>query len=209
VTESRGRRDVIAVLVLIEVAAGLLAALGQALLMASPLFLVVPVLKVVFLLVVSGRLVRGRRWAVVTMLVVHTLAIVGFGFGLVLGATPWFTASVTLTGLLTGLGVPLAVLWLCVGLLRSGPDRPALPAGPVAGSPWPHAAAPPAGALAGLPAAPPAGALAGLPAVRAVPAGAVPPAVPWGGPPISVAAGAPTEPMPLPTTRALPTEALR
>jgi len=118
VTESRGRRDVIAVLVLIEVAAGLLAALGQALFMASPVFLAVPVLKTVFLLVVSNRLVRGRRWAVVTMLVVHTLALVGFGFGLVLGATPWFTASVTLTGLLTGLGVPLAVLWLCVRLLR-------------------------------------------------------------------------------------------
>jgi hypothetical protein len=209
VTESRGRRDVIAVLVLIEVAAGLLAALGQALLMASPLFLVVPVLKAVFLLVVSGRLVRGRRWAVVTMLVVHTLAIVGFGFGLVLGATPWLTASVTLTGLLTGLGVPLAVLWLCVGLLRSGPDRPALPAGPVAGSPWPHAAAPPAGAgPRAWPVAVPAGAgPQGWPV--AMPTGAVPPADPWGAPPISAATGAPTEPRPLAATRALPTEALR
>jgi hypothetical protein len=199
VTESRGRRDVIAVLVLIEVAAGLLAALGQALFMASPLFLVVPVLKVVFLLVVSARLARGRRWAVVTMLVVHTLAIVGFGFGLVLGATPWFTASVTLTGLLTGLGVPLAVLWLCVGLLRSGADRPALPAGPVAGSPWPPAAAPPPGALARQPPTWPV----------AVPAGAVPPADPWGTPPISAATGMPAEPGPLAATRALPTEALR
>jgi len=176
VTESRGRRDVIAVLVLIEVAAGLLAALGQALLMASPLFLVVPVLKTVFLLVVSARLVRGRRWAMVTMLVVHTLAIVGFGFGLVLGATPWFTASVTLTGLLTGLGVPLAVLWLCVGLLRSGP---ALTAGPAAWSPWPHAAAP---AGVGPQAWP-----------VAVPAGAVPPVDPWGAAPISATTAVPTE----------------
>ncbi len=181
-TESRGRRDVIAVLVLIEVAAGLLAALGQALFMASPLFLVVPVLKVVFLLVVSARLVRGRRWAVVTMVVVHTLAIVGFGFGLVLGATPWFTASVTLTGLLTGLGVPLAVLWLCVGLLRSGPESPA---GPVAGSPWPHAVHP----------------FAAHPSPAAVGAPAWPAAAdPWAAP-----AGAP----PLGATRALPTEALR
>jgi hypothetical protein len=185
VTESRGRRDVIAVLVLIEVAAGLLAALGQALFMASPLFLAVPVLKTVLLLVVSNRLVRGRRWAVVTMLVAHTLAIVGFGFGLVLGATPWFTASVTLTGLLTGLGVPLAVLWLCVRLLRSGSERPARPALPVAGSPRPHAAYPPVGrpwpVAVGAP---------GWPAA----------ADPWAVP----APAPPPEP-----TRALPTEALR
>ena len=181
-TESRGRRDVIAVLVLIEVAAGLLAALGQALFMASPLFLAVPVLKTVLLLVVSNRLVRGRRWAVVTMLVAHTLAIVGFGFGLVLGATPWFTASVTLTGLLTGLGVPLAVLWLCVRLLRSGSERPA---GPVAGSPLPHAAHPPVA----------------RPSPVAVGAPAWPPAAdPWALP----------APAPPPAaTRALPTEALR
>lgn len=187
-TESRGRRDVIAVLVLIEVAAGLLAALGQALFMASPLFLAVPVLKTVFLLVVSNRLVRGRRWAVVTMLVVHTLALVGFGFGLVLGATPWFTASVTLTGLLSGLGVPLAVLWLCVRLLR---ERHA----PVAGPPWPRAALPPSPTLVGPP-----------PVATAVPAGSGVPAWPLAADPWAAPAGAPA---PLAATRALPTEALR
>jgi hypothetical protein len=136
------------------------------------------------------------------MLVVHTLALVGFGFGLVLGATPWFTASVTLTGLLTGLGVPLAVLWLCVRLLRERHIPVAVPPWPrttLAGPPWPRAALPPA-ALAGPP--PVASTPAGL---TAAPAGSGGPAWPLAADPWATPGGA----APLAATRALPTEALR
>jgi hypothetical protein len=112
-----GAADVIAVLVLVEVAAGLLAAIGQAVFMASPIYLLVPALKAVLLLVLSGQLARAQRWALIAMMAVQALALAGFWLGLAAGMTPWLAGSVTLSGLLTEVGVPLAIGWLCARIM--------------------------------------------------------------------------------------------
>jgi hypothetical protein len=77
----------------------------------------VPVGRAVLLLVLANRLARGRRKATVAMLVVQGISVAGFWVGLILGATPWLAASVTLTGLLTGVALPVLVIWCCGTLL--------------------------------------------------------------------------------------------
>jgi hypothetical protein len=140
---SRASFDVILVLVLIESAAWLLAGFGQAIFMGGPVPLLVPLLKSLLVIVLAVRAAGAgaghREWAVLALLVVHALALPGFWLGLAAGFAPWVTPSVTLAGLLTGVALPLAVVCLCVGLLR----RPRATAAP---PPDVHAAPTSAGA---------------------------------------------------------------
>ena len=126
-----GRADVVSVLLCIQAAATLLGVAGLLLLMGSPVYLAGSVTKAAALLWLASAIRRGRQSALVLTIVVEWAALLGAWFGLVLGLLPGLTPAMTLTGLVAGLGLPVAVAWLCAGLLARGPAtaRPAT-AGP-------------------------------------------------------------------------------
>lgn len=155
-----GPADVIYVLTLLQVAAGLLAMLGELVLMGgSPLYLPIPLAKAVVLLVVAAKILRGRRWAMIAMIVNEALAVLGFWVGALIGLFPQLDHTVNLVGLLTGLALPVGITYLCATLLARTPARRPTPvrAGPPpepfvpAVDPWPGAPVTDPHALAGRP----------------------------------------------------------
>jgi hypothetical protein len=116
-------RDVVFVLLLVQAGAGLLASTGELALMGSPLYLIVPIVKATAVVVIASRVARDRGWAIVAAVVVQWLGLLGMWFGLALGVVSPFSPTLTLTGLLTELALPLAVILLCVPLLARRPTR--------------------------------------------------------------------------------------
>ena len=118
--ESRRGMDVVYVLCLMQVAFLLLGAVGEQLLMGgNPLYLGLPLIKVVLLFVFATKAVKGRRWAMVALLVVQAITVGGFALQYVVGGLlPMLDFTVNLVGLLTNVGLPVAVAWLCVNELR-------------------------------------------------------------------------------------------
>jgi hypothetical protein len=114
------RGDVIYVLSLMQGAFLLLAGLGELLLMGgNPLYLVLPAAKLALMLWLATKVVKGRRWAVITMIVVQTVTLIGFQLQWLGGLLiPALDFTVNLVGLLTNVGMPAAVIALCVGALR-------------------------------------------------------------------------------------------
>jgi hypothetical protein len=122
-----GPADVVYGLVLLECGFTLLAMLGEILFMGgNPLYLVMPIAKSAALLLFATKLLRGRRWAAVALIIAHALTLIGFWLNLLLALLPTLTFSINLVGLLTGVALPVGVIWLCVSLL-SGPRLIRLP----------------------------------------------------------------------------------
>lgn len=109
------------VLLLVQTGAGLLAAVGELLLMASPLYAVLPLLRAAAMVVLAVKVVRGRRWAIVAVIAVQWLGLLGQWVGVVLGALRELDPSFTLAGLLTGVALPVAVIILGARLLATRP----------------------------------------------------------------------------------------
>jgi len=118
--ESRRGMDVVYVLCLMQVAFLVLGAVGEQLLMGgNPLYLGLPLIKVVLLFVFATKAVKGRRWAMVALLVTQAITVGGFALQYVVGGLlPMLDFTVNLVGLLTNVGIPAAVAWLCVSELR-------------------------------------------------------------------------------------------
>lgn len=129
--------DVAHVLVLLQAGAGLLAMLGEVVMMGSPIYLIAPVANAALLIILSVLLRRGRIWAAVTLVAVEVATVVGFMLSTVVGLLPGVDFTINLVGLLTGIGIPVAIVVLCIGLLvtraRAGAATGAV-AGAVAGS---------------------------------------------------------------------------
>ena len=119
--ESRRGMDVVYVLCLMQVAFLVLGAVGEQLLMGgNPLYLGLPLIKVVLLFVFATKAVKGRRWAMVALLVTQAITVGGFALQYVVGGLlPMLDFTVNLVGLLTNVGIPAAVAWLCVSELRA------------------------------------------------------------------------------------------
>jgi hypothetical protein len=116
--ERGGPADVVYVLCLMQVAFLVLAALGEMLLMGgNPAYLVLPLVKVVTLLVVATKVVKGRRWAMITMIVIQGVTLAGFWLALIAGILPWVDDTVNLVGLLTNLAMPAVIVYLCAALI--------------------------------------------------------------------------------------------
>jgi hypothetical protein len=127
--ESRRGMDVVYVLCLMQVAFLLLGAVGEQLLMGgNPLYLGLPLVKVILLFVFATKAVKGRRWAMVALLVTQAITVGGFVLQFVVGALlPMLDYTVNLVGLLTNVGLPVAVAWLCVAELRVYARSPSYP----------------------------------------------------------------------------------
>lgn len=129
---SRGQADVVYVMSLLQGAFVVLAGLGELLLMhGNPFYLVLPVVKAVLLGVFAGRVVAGRRWAMVALIVVEGVTLVGFWLQVLASLLPFVDFTVNLVGLMTGVAMPLAVIYLCARLIAITPRpvkvRPAAP----------------------------------------------------------------------------------
>jgi hypothetical protein len=107
--------DVVYVLCLMQAGLVLLAGLGETLLMGgNALYLIPPVAKTVVLFVLAAKVVGGRRWAAIGLIVVQAMTLLGFGIQLAAGfGLPWVDFTVNLLVLLTNLGMPIAMIYLC------------------------------------------------------------------------------------------------
>jgi hypothetical protein len=112
--------DIVYVLTLIEVASVLLAAVGEVLLMGgNPAYLLIPVVKSVLLLVFATGAVRRRRWALRALVVLSWLTLAGFVLPLLVGLVAPVEFTVNIVDLMTTVGIPVAVIWLCRPHLRA------------------------------------------------------------------------------------------
>jgi hypothetical protein len=138
-SERGGPGEVVYVLLLLQAAAGLLASLGELLLMGTPIYAILPVARAVVLVVLAAKIVRGRLWALITVVVLEWLGLLGGWLGLLLGLLPGLAPSVTLMALVTELALPAAVIMLCARTLAAHPRRrtpPMATAAPVATAPF-------------------------------------------------------------------------
>lgn len=108
-------------LLLLQAAFGLLASLGEMLLMGTPLYAALPLARAVVLVVLAAKIVRGRRWAVIAVVVLEWLGLLGGWLGVLLGLLPGLAPSITLMSLLTEVALPIAVIALCARLLPRVP----------------------------------------------------------------------------------------
>jgi hypothetical protein len=118
------RADVLYVLCLMQGAFLLLAGLGELLLMGgNPAYLLLPVAKLVLLLWLATKVVKGRRWAGITLIVVQVVTLLGYQLQMLGGALlPIVDFTVNLVGLLTNLALPIAMIWLAVQVLTRDPS---------------------------------------------------------------------------------------
>lgn len=118
------RADVLYVLCLMQGAFLLLAGLGELLLMGgNPVYLLLPVAKLVLLLWLATKVVKGRRWAGITLIVVQAVTLLGYQVQLLGGALlPMVDFTVNLVGLLTNLALPIAMIWLTVQVFTRVPS---------------------------------------------------------------------------------------
>jgi len=130
--ERGGRADVLFVLALMQASFLLLAGFGEVLMMGgSAAYLVAPVAKLVLLVVLATKVVKGRRWAMVTLMVVQVITLVGFTIENLIGLLPGLDYSVNLVGLATNVALPITMVYLCAGLI----DHSRRPPGAVAAPP--------------------------------------------------------------------------
>lgn len=118
---TRSRAEVLFVLLTLQAALTLLGAVGLLLFMGSALYLAGSVLKGTVLFLLATKIVRGRQWALVLTIAVEWVALLAVWAGVLIGLLPMFTPSMTMTGLLTEVGLPVAVMWLCARQLASTP----------------------------------------------------------------------------------------
>jgi len=85
----------------------------------NPAFLLLPFVKSVLLLVFATAAVRRRRWGLRALFVLSWVTLAGFLLQLLVGLARPVDVTVNLVGLMTNVGVPVAVLWLCRPELRA------------------------------------------------------------------------------------------
>ncbi len=108
-------RDVVYVLCLLQAAFVLLGAAGEVLLMGgNGAYLVVPVAKLGVLLWLAAKIVSGRRWAMITMIVLQSITLAGFALQVLLSVVPAVGLTVNLTGLVSNVLLPIVMIVLSV-----------------------------------------------------------------------------------------------
>jgi hypothetical protein len=127
-SRSGERVDVAIALLLVQAALGLLALLGMIMLgalmpLVTPAGLLVALGLVVPSVAAAG-LARGWRWARRTTIAWQVLVLVSFAFNLLLAALPQVQMEMTLSGILAGAALPIALIALVrVPRLGSVPAR--------------------------------------------------------------------------------------
>jgi hypothetical protein len=106
--------DVAHALLILQGGFAIVATLGLVVIMGGSLVhMVVPLLHAVLLFTLAGLVARCKRWATVVTIVVECLTLVGVGFDALLGRFAAIDFTPTLVGLLTTIGLPIAVIVSC------------------------------------------------------------------------------------------------
>jgi hypothetical protein len=114
-----GAADVAYVLLLVQVALGMLATLGLLVLMGgNPVYLVVGLGHPLLLAVLAGGVARRSRWALLTVTVLEVLSLGAYQLNLWLGVLPQVDVTVNLVALLSQVGLPVALVVQCLRVLR-------------------------------------------------------------------------------------------
>jgi len=109
-----GRADVGFVLLVLQASAGVLGALGLGVVMASPLHAVPALIGPVAQVVLAFAVARGRRCAWAVVIAMETVFVYAFAANGLLALVPQLQVTVTLTGLLMRLALPVALIVLGV-----------------------------------------------------------------------------------------------
>jgi len=118
------RAELARLLLLMTAGLTLLAMFGEIVLMASALYAVVPIIKATLLMVLARKVSLSRRWAMITTMVVAGMSLAGFTIGSLVGLLPQLDHTVTLTGLITEVALPIVLIVLSAQLLAATPRRP-------------------------------------------------------------------------------------
>jgi hypothetical protein len=118
-----GRADLARLLLLMTAGLTLLAMFGEIALMASAWYAVVPIIKAILLMVLARKIALLRRWAMIATIVVSTVGLTGFWLSGLIGLFPQVDHTVTLTGLITEVALPLTLIVLSAQLLASTPRQ--------------------------------------------------------------------------------------
>lgn len=111
-----------------QIGAGVLAMLGELLFMGgNPVYVWEPAVRVLVAAILAG-LLHKRIGALVGMIALQVVSLIGVTLSAVAGALPGIVFTPTLTGLLTGVGLPVAILVLCLREWNARHARPAAPA---------------------------------------------------------------------------------
>jgi hypothetical protein len=114
------KSNVVYVLLLVQVGMSLLATLGELLFMGGNiLYAIAPLARITLALIFGVMLLRGRRLALVGIIVLQGLSLIGFGASLVIGLLPQVDFTPTLTGLVTTLVLPIVLIIYCAQLLSA------------------------------------------------------------------------------------------
>ena len=107
------------VLVCVQIGAGVLAMIGELLFMGgNPLYILEPLIRAVVTAILAG-LMHRRVGALYGLMAMQVVSLVGFVISAGLGVLPQLTFTPTLTGLLTGVALPAAILVLTFREWRS------------------------------------------------------------------------------------------
>jgi hypothetical protein len=120
------KSNVVYVLLLVQVGMSLLATLGELLFMGGNLlYAVAPLLRITLTLIFGAMLLRGRRLALVGIVVLQGLSLIGFAASLVIGRLPQVDFTPTLTGVVTTFLLPIVLIVYCGQLLSTSGRPPA------------------------------------------------------------------------------------
>lgn len=100
------------VLVCVQIGAGVLAMAGELLFMGgNPVYILEPLIRAVVTAILAG-LMHKRIGALFGLMAMQVVSLIGFVISAGLGVLPQLTFTPTLTGLLTGVALPAAILVL-------------------------------------------------------------------------------------------------
>ena len=110
-SQRRGLADVVYVICLMQASFLALAGVGEVLLMGgNGAYLIVPLVKAATLVWLAAKVVRLRRWALITLIVLQALTLAAIPVQFVIGLAPVVDFSPSLVELVTGIFVPMAVI---------------------------------------------------------------------------------------------------
>jgi biotin transporter BioY len=121
-SERGGLADVVYVLCLMQASFLVLAGVGEVLMMGgSGGYLILPVVKAAVLLWLGAKVVRNRKWALITLIVLQGVTLVALPIQMLLSLVPAVDFAPSLVELLTTVVMPGALIAMCALLLARRP----------------------------------------------------------------------------------------
>jgi hypothetical protein len=120
---AHSRAELARLLLLMAAGMTLLAMFGEIILMGSLIYAAVPVIKAASLMLLARKVAALRRWAMVATIVLSGMTLGGFTISTLIGLLPQLDHTVTMTGLVTEVALPLVLIVLSAQLLATNPRR--------------------------------------------------------------------------------------